>query len=86
MDHVKTETAPRLHPPKREPAFVSNDDDAVMTLVEWFELNHISPRTGQRILAGPDGLIVTELSSRRCGITRRNNRIWQESRARARRA
>jgi hypothetical protein len=57
-------------------------DAQVLTFSEWCELNHISERTGRRILARPDGPVVTELSPRRLGITIANNRAWQASRAR----
>ena len=58
------------------------DDDAVLTFRDWCALNKISPRTGQRILQSGTGPVVTELSARRIGITRRANRAWQQSRAR----
>jgi hypothetical protein len=77
---VKNDTSPRLHPPKRKSAI--DPDDAVMTLEQWFSLNGISPRTGYRILAGPNPPTVTELTSRRVGITVRANRAWQDSCAR----
>jgi hypothetical protein len=57
-------------------------DDACMTFGEWCALNMFSERQGRRILAGPDGPVVTALSERRIGITVGNNRRWQESRAR----
>lgn len=59
-----------------------DDDDAVLTIPEWCLLNRISQRQGRRILKAPGGPIVTQLSANRAGITRRNNRIWQASRAR----
>jgi hypothetical protein len=59
-----------------------DDDDAVLTIPEWCLLNHISERQGRRILASGTGPIVTQLSANRAGVTRRNNRIWQASRAR----
>jgi hypothetical protein len=60
----------------------SRDDDQVLSFAEWCALNKISRRTGNRILAGPDGPVVTQLSARRVGITRRNNAEWQRSRER----
>jgi hypothetical protein len=60
-----------------------DDDDAVLTFREWCALNGISPRTGRRILAGGNAPIVTQLSEKRIGVTRGNNRAWQASRARA---
>jgi hypothetical protein len=58
-------------------------DDFVLTFAEWCRANRISERNGRRILAGPDGPIVTMLSARRIGITVANNRRWQKSRERA---
>jgi hypothetical protein len=60
------------------------NDDEVLTFAEWCKLNKISARTGRRILAGPKSKrpIITWLSERRMGVTRGNNRRWQESRAR----
>jgi hypothetical protein len=57
-------------------------DDQVLTFHEWCRLNGFSERTGRRELGGPDGPIVTQLSSRRIGVIVRNNRRWQESRKR----
>jgi hypothetical protein len=58
-------------------------DDQVLTFVEWCRINRLSERTGRRILDGPDGPVVTNLSARRIGVTIRNNRKWQASRERA---
>jgi hypothetical protein len=60
----------------------SHDDDEVLTFRQWCALNNISARTGRRILDGPDGPVVTQLSAHRIGITRGNNRRWQQSRER----
>jgi hypothetical protein len=60
-----------------------DDDDAVLTFKEWCALNGFSPRTGRRILNAPGAPIVTQLSPKRIGITRGNNRRWQASKARA---
>jgi hypothetical protein len=60
-------------------------DDQVLTFHEWCAVNRISERTGRRILAGEAGVdppIVTALSERRIGITRGNNRAWQQRRVR----
>jgi hypothetical protein len=65
------------------PAVFAHDDDYVLTFPEWCALNRIGTRSGRRILSGPDGPVVTQLSTNRIGITRRANREWQESRARA---
>jgi hypothetical protein len=58
-------------------------DDQVLTFLQWVKLNALSERTGKRILASGTGPTVTRLSERRVGITVRDNRAWQESRARA---
>jgi hypothetical protein len=73
--------------PQRQRIFTLNappslSDDQVLTFLEWCALNGISPRTGRRILAGPDPPTVTMLSPRRFGVTVRANREWQQSRAR----
>ena len=60
----------------------SHDDDEVLTFAQWCTLNGIGKRTGVRILSSGNGPIVTKLSDRRIGITRKNNRAWQASRAR----
>ena len=60
-----------------------DDDDAVLSFKEWCALNGHSERQGRRILTGGNGPTVTQLSDRRIGISRRNNRDWQEKRARA---
>ena len=62
---------------------LAEDDDAVLTFKEWCSLNSVSERQGRRILTSGNGPTVTQLSDRRIGITRRNNREWQASRARA---
>jgi hypothetical protein len=61
-----------------------DDDNAVLTFLDWCALNGFSQRTGRRILAGPksERPIITMLSARRIGITRANNRRWQEQHAR----
>lgn len=65
-----------------ESSRVLRDEDEVLTFEEWCALNKIGLRTGTRILAGPDGPIVTQLSAKRIGITRGNNSRWQRSRER----
>jgi hypothetical protein len=69
--------------PKLGPLSVDHDDQ-VLTFVEWCSLNRIGERTGRRILARPDGPVVTMLSAQRIGITVNNNRAWQQRRTRAR--
>jgi hypothetical protein len=71
------------HKTNARSARASTDDDQILSFAEWCRLNAISLRTGQRILAGPDGPIVTRLSAKRIGIiTRGNNAAWQRSRER----
>jgi hypothetical protein len=60
---------------------LAEDDDAVLTIREWSALNGFSERQGKSILASGDGPVVTRISDRRIGISRRNNREWQERRA-----
>ena len=62
--------------------FPVDDDDAVLTFAEWCSLNGFSQRTGRRVLSSGNGPIVTQLSPKRIGVTRGNNRRWQASRAR----
>jgi hypothetical protein len=57
-------------------------DDQILTFAEWCGLNRLSPRTARRILKRPGAPVVTQLSTTRIGITVRNNRLWQASRAR----
>ena len=68
--------APRL-------PFYDNDDE-VLTIRQWAALNGFSMRTAARILRGPKSQrpVITQLSAKRIGITRGNNRRWQESRSR----
>ena len=60
------------------------DADAILTFNEWIALNRLSERQGRRILAASGGPVVTKLTDRKIGISRRANRAWLESRARAR--
>jgi hypothetical protein len=64
-----------------EPLSIAHDDQ-VLTFYEWCQLNRFSERTGRRVLHGPNAPVVTMLTARRVGITIRNNRTWQASRAR----
>ena len=60
-------------------------DDACLTIQEWYTLNGFSERQGRRILNDPDPTKrpkVTMLSPLRKGVTVRDNREWQQSRAR----
>ena len=79
LDQASTRRKPRTIAPL--PVYAG--DDEVLTFREWCVLNRISPRTGRRVLKAPGAPTVTQLSPQRIGITRGNNRRWQESRARA---
>jgi hypothetical protein len=57
-------------------------DDQVLTFPQWCAVNTLGLRTGRRVISGPNGPIVTEMSANRIGITVGNNRAWQNSRAR----
>jgi hypothetical protein len=80
-DSRKPKTPRKRLPPAVLPLIIN--DDQVLSLKQWCSLNNFGVRTGTRILSGPGGPIVTELSAGRVGITYGNNRAWQKSRARA---
>jgi hypothetical protein len=78
--------------PKRKPpntylplatALSSFSDQQVLRFGDWCRLNGLSERTGRRILAGPNGPVVTKLSAKVLGITIAANRAWQQARVRA---
>ena len=58
------------------------DDNRVLTLAQWCALNGISLATGRRLINAGTGPVITQLSPRRIGVTVRDNRPWQASRAR----
>jgi hypothetical protein len=60
----------------------NHDDYRVLTFRKWCDLNGFSEATGRRIVNAGEGPIITQLSTRRIGITVGNNRAWQASRAR----
>jgi hypothetical protein len=60
---------------------LNTDDDAILTFGEWIALNGLSERTGRRILDKPGGPVVTKLTDKKIGISRRANRAWQEARS-----
>jgi hypothetical protein len=57
---------------------LAEDPDAVFSFREWCAVNSFSERQGRSILASGDGPVVTRISERRIGVSRRNNREWQE--------
>jgi hypothetical protein len=59
------------------------DDQRVMTLAQWCEVNGFSWWTGQRLIKAGKGPKILQLSPRRIGITVRANREWQQARERA---
>jgi hypothetical protein len=56
------------------------EDDRVLTFDQWCELNSLSRKTGQRIVAAGKGPNFIKLSERRKGVTVAENRRWQASR------
>jgi hypothetical protein len=66
-------------------AQLATDPDAILTFLEWCAINTLSERQGRRILTEPGGPVVTQLTERRIGISRRNNQLWVESRERGER-
>jgi hypothetical protein len=59
------------------------DDQRVMTIKQWAEVNNFSWWTGQRLIKAGQGPKIVQLSPRRIGITVRANREWQRARERA---
>jgi len=59
------------------------DDQRVMTIAQWCEVNGFSPWTGKRLIKAGKGPKITQISDRRIGITVANNRRWQQARERA---
>jgi hypothetical protein len=70
--------------PHKKQAPESENDNEVLTVRQWAALNGFSLSTAERILRGPksDRPIITQLSTRRRGITRGNNRRWQDGQGR----
>jgi hypothetical protein len=83
---TKTQREKRLAKAKAERQHLrqrfAEDDDAVLTVKEWCTLNGFSSRTGRRILKSGNGPVVTKLTGKLIGVSRRNNRAWQQSRSR----
>jgi predicted site-specific integrase-resolvase len=59
------------------------DDQRVMTIREWCEVNGFSWDTGRRLRRAGKGPTITQLSDRRIGVTIADNRRWQQGRSRA---
>jgi len=58
-------------------------DSQVLRFSEWCRLGGFSARTGRRSIASGDGPVITQLSSKRVGITVAADRAWKASRERA---
>ena len=74
------EAEQQLHRSERDRAL---DDQRVMTLRQWCEVNGFSWATGLRLIKAGKGPKITQISDRRIGITVRANREWQQARERA---
>jgi predicted DNA-binding transcriptional regulator AlpA len=61
-------------------AAMATDDDRVMNFDTWCQVNGFSRSTGLRICKGGQGPHFIRLSERRKGVTRAENRRWQQSR------
>jgi hypothetical protein len=59
-----------------------DDEDAVFTFQEWCALVGISVRQGRRIVDMGQEPVITQISDRRIGVSRRAHRAWQEAKAR----
>jgi predicted site-specific integrase-resolvase len=59
------------------------DDQRVLTIAQWCEVNGFSLDTGRRLIKAGKGPVITQISDRRIGVTVGNNRRWQQSRERA---
>jgi hypothetical protein len=87
-DHILDEVVNRLTAlearigPQRRAFDAARLDSQVLTFAEWCELNSFSLRTGRRILRSGNGPVVTQLSSKRIGITIANDRKWKLTRER----
>jgi len=46
-------------------------------------VNNFPLATGRRLRKAGKGPVFTQISERKVGVTIRNNRIWQESRAKS---
>ena len=53
------------------------DDQRVMTIPQWAEVNGFSIWTAQRLIKAGKAPPITQISDRRIGITVANNRKWQ---------
>ena len=58
-------------------------DDQILTIDQWALLNGISRDTAMRIIKRGNGPVVTQLSTRRIGVSGEADRAWKRSRARS---
>jgi hypothetical protein len=56
-------------------------DDVILSFKRWCELNNFSEATGIRLRRAGRGPTFVRISDRRIGVTVRENRRWQNSRA-----
>lgn len=56
------------------------DDDEVMSVTKWAEINDLSLITARRVIARGEGPELIQLSPNRVGITRRADREWKRRR------
>jgi len=73
----------QLHRDRQSARDRALDDDWVMPFSLWCKVNNFSPATGRRLRKAGKGPVFTQISDRRIGVTVKNNRIWQESRAKS---
>lgn len=55
--------------------------DRVMSFKQWYELIGVSRSLGRRIITGPDGPRIVQLSKNRIGVRVADNHAWLESRS-----
>jgi hypothetical protein len=58
------------------------DDQQVLTIKQFADLNGFSVFTARRLIKAGKGPVVTQISDRRVGITVANNGAWQRARER----
>lgn len=66
----------------RQRAIAADNENAVLSYLEWCAFNSFSPATGRRIKNSGKGPVFVQLSERRIGVTVRANREWLAARAR----
>ncbi len=56
----------------------AENDNRILTIKQWAEINSISLATARRIISRGEGPPIIKISPRRIGIRIRDNRLWQE--------